>query len=123
MSLSKPKKEKGGDEEEERGRSLHAAPGYDGDSTRFDQYEKLVDAYRRLGKISNVSNGEIALKLFTSLKGKAQKMACELDMDSIEADTGVEYLMGHLKRRIKGEEEDRDLDAVLAMDRCWRRQG
>ena len=53
--MSRPvKKKKEGDAEEERGRSLHAAPGYDGDSTRFDQYEKLVDAYRGLGKISNV---------------------------------------------------------------------
>ena len=122
--MSRPvKKKKEGDAEEERGRSLHAAPSYDGDSTRFDQYEKLVDAYRRLGKLNKVPNAEIALKLFTSLKGKAQKMACELDMDSIEADTGVDYLLDHLRQRIKGEEEDRDLDSVLGFDRCWRRQG
>ena len=123
MSRPVKREEPEGENEEERGRSLHTAPGYDGTSTKFDQYEKLVDAYRRLGKLNKVPNAEIALKLFSSLKGKAQNMACELDMDSIEADNGVDYLMGHLKRRIKGEEEDRDLESVLGFDRCWRRQG
>ena len=54
MSRPVKREETEGENEEERGRSLHTAPGYDGDSTRFDQYEKLVDAYRGLGKISNV---------------------------------------------------------------------
>ena len=70
MSRPVKREEPEGENEEERGRSLHTAPGYDGTSTKFDQYEKLVDAYRRLGKLNKVPNAEIALKLFSSLKVK-----------------------------------------------------
>ena len=40
MSRPVKREEPEGENEEERGRSLHTAPGYDGTSTKFDQYEK-----------------------------------------------------------------------------------
>ena len=62
MSRPVKREETEGENEEERGRSLHTAPGYDGTSTKFDQYEKLVDAYRRLGKLNKVPNAEIVVR-------------------------------------------------------------
>ena len=108
---------------ERRGR-MPDVPQYDGKIQQFEFFEKQVDVFKRLCTKRKIPTDEAALSLLTGLTGRAQVIAMELEVDAIEADDdGVAYIMKHLKNRLKGEAEDRDLDAALNFDKCWRKQG
>ena len=117
------KAEKGEIANMQRGK-MPDVPQYDGKTQQFEYFEKQVDVYKRLCSKRSVPSDEAALSLLTGLTGRAQVIAMELDVDVIETnEDGVAYVMTHLKNRLKGEAEDRDLDAALNFDKCWRKQG